>query len=151
MQEEEVVVVGSLYVYSCKYSGISRAMVPLCATSRGQPSSSVTSLQDSWCYFPIANKPCGSAERNKIVFPLNTSCQLLNFASISSFWVLSAQPYRAHPMCCRELLWDEGSTSQRRWITLQPQKLPRCSYNTLPSAPMSSTSPMTGSPTCQLN
>lgn len=40
---------------------------------------------------------------------------------------------------------------QREDALLCRQKLPKCSYNTLPPAPMSSTSPMTGGPTCQLN
>lgn len=47
---------------------------------------------DSWCCFPIANKPCGSAEQKGISCNLGTSYQLLNFASLPHFW-----PYQLSP------------------------------------------------------
>lgn len=85
VQEDEIVVVGSLYTACLQLEILWHLCghgVAVC-NSRGQPSSSVTSLQDSWCYFPIVDKPCGSAEQNEILFLLDTSSQLLNFAHLA--------------------------------------------------------------------
>lgn len=68
MQEEEVVVVGSLYVYSWKYCGISRAMVLLCAISGVSPAPLSHFHRTPDIIFPLQTNHVGMLNEMKLHF-----------------------------------------------------------------------------------
>lgn len=131
VQEEDIVVVGSLYVYSWKYCGISRAMVLLCAISGVSPAPLSHFHRTPDIIFPLQTNHVGML--NEISFPLDTSCELFNFASISSFWVLPAQPYRAPSLSVVGDMAEQGCPGMG--AAPQREDALLCRHKSSPNAP----------------
>lgn len=88
VQEEEVVVVGSLYVYSWKYCGISRAMVLLCATPAVSPAPLSHLCRTAGVIFSLQIDHVGVLNKMKFRFhwtPLLSSLILPAFPHFGSY------------------------------------------------------------------
>lgn len=97
MQEEEVVVVGSLCVYSWKYCGISEAMVLLCATPGVSPAPLSHLCRTAGVVFPLQTNHVGVLNEMKFRFHWTPLLSSLIFPVFSHFGSYQLSPTGPSP------------------------------------------------------